>query len=184
MDLGSLIETHGYWVLAAGCLLEGETILVLAGLAAERGYLHPFGVVVVASVTAFISDQVLFWVGRWRGPALLARWPALAAKAVRVHELIHRYHAPVIIGMRFAYGLRVPGPIVLGSSALPALRFAVIDAFGAVLWACVVGGVGWLSGRLAETVFGDIKHIEVWLFLGMVAVAATAWLLRRLIRRS
>jgi hypothetical protein len=48
MDLGSLIETHGYWVLALGCLLEGETILVLAGLAAERGYLHPFGVVVVA----------------------------------------------------------------------------------------------------------------------------------------
>ena len=74
--------------------------------------------------------------------------------------------------------------VAISLSALPALRFAVIDAFGAVLWACVVGGVGWLSGRLAETVFGDIKHIEVWLFLGMVAVAATAWLLRRLIRRS
>jgi hypothetical protein len=116
MDLGSLIETHGYWVLAAGCLLEGETILVLAGLAAERGYLHPFGVVVVASVTAFIGDQILFWLGRWRGPALLARWPSVAAKAGRVHELIERYHLPVIIGMRFAYGLRIPGPILIGMS--------------------------------------------------------------------
>jgi membrane protein DedA with SNARE-associated domain len=170
-------------VLAAGCLLEGETILVLAGLAAERGYLHPFGVVAVASVTAFIGDQALFWLGRWRGPALLARWPSIAAKAGRVHELIHRYHAPVIIGMRFAYGLRIPGPILIGMSTLPAVRFAVINAFGAVLWACVVGGLGWLSGRLAETVFGNIKHVELWLFLGIVAIAATIWLIRRLLRK-
>ena len=183
MDLGSLIETHGYWVLAAGCLLEGETVLVLAGLAAERGYLHPFGVVAVASVTAFIGDQALFWLGRWRGPALLARWPSIAAKAGRVHELIHRYHAAVIIGMRFAYGLRIPGPILIGMSTLPAARFAVINAFGAVLWACVVGGLGWLSGRLAETVFGNIKHVELWLFLGIVAIAATIWLIRRLLRK-
>ena len=182
MDLGALIETHGYWVLALGCLLEGETILVLAGLAAERGYLHPFGVVVVASVTAFIGDQILFWLGRWRGPALLARWPSVAAKAGRVHDLIHEYHWLVIIGMRFAYGLRIPGPILIGTSQLPALRFAVINAFGAVLWAFVVGGLGWLSGRLAETVFGDIKHIEIWLFVGLLAVAAAIWLVRRLIR--
>ena len=183
MDLGSLIETHGYWVLAAGCLLEGETILVLAGLAAERGYLHPFGVVVVASVTAFIGDQILFWLGRWRGPALLARWPSIAAKAGRVHELIERYHLPVIIGMRFAYGLRIPGPILIGMSPVPALRFGVINAFGAVLWACIVGGVGWLSGAAAETVLGDVKHIEVWLFAGLVAVAAAIWLVRRLLRK-
>jgi len=156
---------------------------VLAGLAAERGYLHPFGVVAVASVTAFIGDQALFWLGRWRGPALLARWPSIAAKAGRVHELIHRYHAAVIIGMRFAYGLRIPGPILIGMSTLPAARFAVINAFGAVLWACVVGGLGWLSGRLAETVFGNIKHVELWLFLGIVAVAATIWLIRRLLRK-
>ena len=183
MDLGALIETHGYWVLALGCLLEGETILVLAGLAAERGYLHPFGVVVVASITAFIGDQILFWLGRWRGPAILARWPSLGAKAVRVHDLIHRYHWPVILGMRFAYGLRVPGPVLIGTSQIPALRFAVINAFGAVLWAFVVGGLGFLSGRLAETVFGDIKHVEIWLFAGLVAVAATIWLIRRLVTK-
>jgi membrane protein DedA with SNARE-associated domain len=183
MDLGSLIETHGYWVLALGCLLEGETILVLAGLAAERGYLHPFGVVAVASVTAFIGDQILFWIGRWRGAALLARWPSIAAKAVRVHDLIHRHHLWVIIGMRFAYGLRIPGPIVIGTSQVPALRFAIINAFGAVLWACIVGGLGWLSGYAAESVFGEIKHIEVWLFAGLVAVAAIIWLVRRLIRK-
>jgi len=37
MALGTLIGTHGYWVLALGCLLEGETILLLAGFTAHRG---------------------------------------------------------------------------------------------------------------------------------------------------
>jgi membrane protein DedA with SNARE-associated domain len=179
MDLGSLIETHGYWALAAGCALEGETMLVLAGLAAQRGYLDPLAVVGIASTMGFASDQLFFWLGRWRGMALLSRWPSVAAKAGRVHALIDRYDAMVIIGVRFAYGLRIAGPIFIGMSAVPALRFAVLNAIGAVLWACVVGGVGWLSGQAAESVFGNIQHLEAWMFLGVALVALTVWLVRK-----
>jgi membrane protein DedA with SNARE-associated domain len=182
MDLGSLIETHGYWMLALGCLLEGETILVLAGLSAQRGYLNPFAVVGVAAVAGFLGDQFFFWLGRWHGGALLARWPSIAAKTSRVHELIHRYHALVIIGVRFAYGLRIAGPILIGMSPVSALRFALINALGALLWAWVVGGIGYLSGHAAESVFGNIRHLEGWLFLGVVAVAAIIWLITRLRR--
>jgi len=35
----SLIQQHGYWVILAGTLLEGETVLVLGGFTAHRGYL-------------------------------------------------------------------------------------------------------------------------------------------------
>src|SRR5687768_2390228 len=179
MDLGSLIETHGYWALAAGCVLEGETMLLLAGLAAQRGYLDPLAVVGIASTMGFASDQLFFWLGRWRGMALLSRWPSAAAKAARVPALIDRYDAMVIIGLRFAYGLRIAGPIFIGMSAVPALRFAVLNAIGAVLWACVVGGVGWLSGQAAESVFGNIQHLEAWMFLGVALVALTVWLVRK-----
>jgi membrane protein DedA with SNARE-associated domain len=179
MDLGSLIEAHGYWVLAAGCLLEGETILVLAGFAAHRGYLHPVAVVGIASVTGFIGDQFYFWLGRRHGPAMLARWPSVAAQAARVHALTKRYHAAVIIGVRFAYGLRIAGPMLIGMSPVSAIRFALLNALGAVLWACIVGGLGWAFGQVAESVLGDLRHLEGWLFLGVVAVAAIAWLVRK-----
>lgn len=183
MDLGSLIETHGYWALAAGCVLEGETMLVLAGLAAQRGYLDPFAVVGIASAMGFISDQLFFWLGRWRGSALLARWPSIAAKAGRVHALIERHHETVIIGVRFAYGLRIAGPIMIGMSAVSPVRFAVLNALGALLWACIVAGVGWLSGQAAESVFGNIKHLEAWLFLGVAVVALFVWLVRKAVRK-
>jgi membrane protein DedA with SNARE-associated domain len=52
-----------------------------------------------------------------------------------------------------------------------------------VLWACVVGGVGWLSGQAAESVFGNIRYLEAWLFLGIVVVALVVWLVRKTVRK-
>ena len=37
MDLQSIIENYGYAAILIGTFLEGETILVLAGLAAHQG---------------------------------------------------------------------------------------------------------------------------------------------------
>jgi membrane protein DedA with SNARE-associated domain len=164
-------------------LLEGETMLVLAGLAAQRGYLDPFAVVAIASTIGFASDQLFFWLGRWRGMALLSRWPSVAAKAGRVHALVERYHATVIIGVRFAYGLRIAGPIFIGMSAVPGTRFVVLNAIGAVLWACVVGGIGWLSGQAADSIFGSVRHLEVWLFAGLVAVVLVVGLFRKWLQK-
>src|SRR5688572_31907764 len=97
-------------------------MLVLAGLAAQRGYLDPFAVLGIASTMGFIGDQIFFWIGRRHGTAVLRRWPSIAAKAGRVHALIERNQLGIIIGVRFAYGLRIAGPILIGTSAVPALR--------------------------------------------------------------
>jgi membrane protein DedA with SNARE-associated domain len=179
MTLGTLIGTHGYWVLALGCLLEGETILLLAGFAVHRGYLDPVAVVGVASVAGFIGDQFWFWLGRRHGAAVLTRWPSIARQTDRVRRLLDRFHAAVIIGVRFAYGLRIAGPVLIGTTPLPALRFAALNALGAVLWACVIAGIGWVFGQAAETMLGEIRHLEGWLLLGLAGAAAVAWWIRK-----
>lgn len=177
--LGALIQTHGYWVLALGCLLEGETVLLLAGFAAHRGYLHPLAVVAVAATAGFAGDQFYFWLGRRHGPRVLARWPALAAQTRRVQALIERYHEAVIVLVRFAYGLRIAGPVLIGTTPVRAVRYAVLNALGALLWAALIGALGWLFGDVAQAVFGEIRHIEGWLLLGLAALAALVWWLRR-----
>lgn len=182
MNLGALIESHGYWVLAIGCLLEGETLLILAGFAAHRGYLKFGTVLFIAGAAGFAGDQFYFWLGRRHGAAILSRWPSLAAQTDRVHRLVARYHAGVIIGIRFAYGLRVAGPVLLGTSGLSAPRFALFNALGAVLWATVVGGAGWLFGQAAEKMLGDLRHIEVGLLATLMVAGLVVWMVRR--RRS
>lgn len=179
MDLGSLVETHGYWVLIIGCLLEGETILLLAGFAAHRGYLDPYAVVVIAAVAGFLGDQFFFWLGRRHGKLVLTRWPSVTAHNDRLQRLIARYHTAVIIGVRFTYGLRIAGPVLIGMSAISRVRFALLNAIGAVLWACLIAGIGWSFGHAAEVLMARIQNVEGWLMLGLAALGLVVWLIRR-----
>jgi membrane protein DedA with SNARE-associated domain len=56
----------------------------------------------------FLGDQFYFLFGA----RLLRRYPGLAPPIARAHSLLERYDAPLVIGMRFMYGLRTAGPLV------------------------------------------------------------------------
>jgi len=174
-----LLQTHGYWLLAVGCLLEGETVLLLAGFAAHRGLLDPWAVLVIAACCGFTGDQFFFWLGRRHGAQWVARWPSVQRHAARVDQLLQRWHEWLIVGARFAYGLRMAGPILMGMTPLSAWRFAAFNALGAVLWAVVVGGAGWLFGAAAQALLGELQHVEGWLFLGLLTVLGLWGLIRR-----
>jgi len=184
MELHALIATYGYWALALGCLLEGETLLLLAGFAASRGHLDILAVLGIAAAAGFVGDQAFFWLGRTHGPAVLARFPSVAQKSERVFRLIARYQAWVIVGVRFAYGLRIAGPIIIGTSQISPLKFAIFNAIGALIWAPLIGGIGFLFGEAASAVLGELHDIELWLLLGLAAAAGAYMLLQHLRARS
>src|SRR2546425_139469 len=50
VDLPALIQAYGYPATFIGALLEGETIVTLAGLAVHRGHLHWPALLVLAAV--------------------------------------------------------------------------------------------------------------------------------------
>jgi membrane protein DedA with SNARE-associated domain len=179
LSVATLIATHGYWILALGCMLEGETVLVLAVLAARRGYLNPVAVVTIAMACAAASNQFFFWLGRRHGTALLERWPVLAKHSAKIRRLIERHASLAVVAVRFVYGTRIAGPILLGASSMQPLHFAVLNALSAIAWALLVGAAGWFFGEAAQAIFGHLAHVEGWLF-GAVLAALVAW---RLLRR-
>ena len=178
MSLATLIAAQGYWILAIGCLVEGEAVLILAALAAHRGYLNPAAVVTVAAACGFASNQFFFWLGRRHGTAILKRWPALATHSAQIRRLIDRHASLAAFAVRFAYGVRVAGPMLIGATSMPALRFAVLNVLSAIAWALLVGGVGWLFGEAAQAIFGHLAHVEGWL-LAVLIVALVGWRLLR-----
>jgi membrane protein DedA with SNARE-associated domain len=179
MDLHALISTHGYWVLALGCLLEGETVLLLAGFAAYREHLNIGAVIALAAAAGFTGDQIFFWLGRRHGGAVLARFPSVARQADRTFRLIEKYQAWVIVGVRFAYGLRIAGPIIIGTSQIRPLKFMLFNALGALLWATAIGGAGYLFGEAATAMLGQLHDIEIWLLLGLAGLALVVLLVQR-----
>lgn len=174
-----LLQQYGYVAVLIGTLLEGETILLIAGFAAHRGYLDPGGVIAVAAAGGFLGDQGFFWLGRLRGKRVIARLPRLQGHAQQVNALLERHHAWIIIGIRFMYGLRVAGPVLIGMSEVSALRFAALNLVGAVLWAGVIGGAGYLFGQALELVLGDVKRYELLALGVLVVVSIVAWMVRR-----
>ncbi len=171
-----VIAQLGYVTLFIGTFLEGESVLALAGVAASYGYLTFEYVVAVAALGAFLGDQVCFFIGRRYGATVMARYPRLAAKAPRVERLVHRWNAPAVVALRFLYGLRIAGPIVIGSFGISPWRLAFFNAIGAAIWAPIVAGVGYFAGYALEAWIGRLKHVQIGLLMALLAAGAIAWL--------
>jgi membrane protein DedA with SNARE-associated domain len=179
MDFTALIHQYGYYAVLIGTLLEGETILVLAGIAAHQGYLNPLLVWLTAIAGAILGDQLFYFLGHRYGAQLLQRFPAWATRALKVRQLIARYHAPVIVILRFTYGVRTIGPMLVGMSAVTPLQFSVWNTLGAVLWATLIVVASYLFGDALHWLLRNIQHIEVWILLGIAAIGALTWLVVR-----
>ncbi|PLX75733.1 MAG: DedA family protein [Azoarcus sp.] len=177
--ISAFVASYGYLAVFAGALLEGETMLIAAGFAAHRGLLDWPTVIVVAVGGGVLGDQLAFMLGRWKGDALIVRFPALAAQKARVHAVLERHATVFILSVRFLYGLRIAGPVLLGSSRVPFLRFAVLNVIGAVPWAALVSGAGYFFGYTMGSLLSNLKHIEEAVLLGILVTGAVVWLWRR-----
>ena len=145
MALEHLIDSYGYLALVVGTFLEGETILVLGGIAAKLGYLRLPWVIVSAFAGTLMSDQLFFFLGRRQGQALLSKYPHWNSRAVKVHRMLERHRIPIIIGFRFVYGFRTVTPFVLGMSRVPAIEFIVFNIVGAAAWASAIAVLSFRS---------------------------------------
>ncbi|AKT36687.1 DedA family protein [Chondromyces crocatus] len=179
MNLEHLLGLYGYWAILLGTLLEGETVLVLAGLAAHRGYLSLPLVMLVAFAGSVTGDQIYYWLGRRRGITWLRRRPTWQVHADRVRETLERHPVAMIVGFRFVYGIRTVSPFVIGASGVPVVRFMSLNALGGALWATLLGGMGYLFGEVAEQALGTLRHDEGWLFAGVFFAGVVVWLVRR-----
>lgn len=177
--ISAFIASWGYYAVFAGTLLEGETILIAAGFAAHRGLLDWPVVVLVAIAGGTLGDQLAFLLGRWKGAALIERFPALARHKPRVDDLLARYDVIFILTVRFLYGLRIAGPLLLGSGRVRLLRFAVLNLIGAALWAVLVSGAGYVFGVAIHALIADLKRIEEIVLIGILALGVALWLRRR-----
>jgi len=184
---GSLpyLSHYGLIIVFVGALLEGETVILLAGVLCHRGALPFEWTVIAAALGAFVGDQAWFHLGRRYGQDALSRFPRLTKHADRIRPWLIEKSDWIAAGSRFVYGSRIAAPMLLGMHDYPPVRFALINSVTASLWAMAGVGAGYLVGAGAERLFGRIKHIEQ-LLLAIILVMLARWWYRhrKLIRAT
>lgn len=175
MTLDGLIHTYGYLALLIGAFLEGETVVVMAGFAAHRGWLTLPGVMLATFAGSLAGDQLWFIVGRRKGRPFVDARPRWRQRAERVQAMLARWQLPVVLGFRFVYGFRNITPFVIGASGFSPLRFLLLNALGAAIWAVVISGAGYLFGEAMERLLADARRYEAWLIVLLACAGAAAW---------
>jgi membrane protein DedA with SNARE-associated domain len=174
--LAHLLTDYGYPIIIIGTFLEGETVMVLAGLAAQAGYLSLEWVIICGFTGTALGDQIYFSLGRYHGKSWLTRKPSWQSRAQRVFDILKRHQNLLIIGFRYLYGIRTVTPFAIGMSDVSYLRFVLLNLPGAAIWAAGVGLAGYYFGHAVEAVIGNIKHYELALMLSIIAISSLVWI--------
>lgn len=180
MSLQYVINTYGYAAIIVGAFLEGETVLVLGGVAAKLGYLELPWVVLSAFAATLLSDQFLFLLGRYKGHAVLARMPSWQPRADKALRFLEKHRLLIILGFRFFYGMRTVTPFVIGMSRVPISLFVLLNVISAMAWATLVAVLGYVIGDGLELIISDIKRYELEVFMVVASMGAVLWLLRKM----
>jgi membrane protein DedA with SNARE-associated domain len=173
MDLNTWLHAAGGPLLLVGAWLQGEAAVILGGALARQGYWPWWEVWLLASIPATLGHQIYYLLGRRYGNAVIARFPPRWQPAFRrAHTLLRRHETRVLVLMRFAYGVRLPLPILCGAAGVAPSRFFFYNIVTALSWALVFTVLGVLFGAAATVAFSHYAHYQALFLLGSVVFAA------------
>jgi membrane protein DedA with SNARE-associated domain len=182
-DVVEYIHQYGdlfYLITFVWAALEGETFVIFAGFAVQRGYLNGEALVVAAWLGSAFGDQVCFWLGRCYGTRLLERSPKLKKPVETAIGWLENYAIAFILCYRFMYGVRNVSGIAIGMSHLPWQTFALWNAIAAFVWAVAFTLVGYFFGDAiahlqkhdADIIGSSVLEISIFV-LAMFAIYVT-----------
>lgn len=161
MHVGDLVSRYGdlfYLILFAWTFVEGETVVLLAGVGARNGLLNVWVIFAVAWAGSFLGDQLWFYLSRRLGRKMLDRFPAAKPKMASAMALMEKHSTVFILSYRFVYGIRNVASLAIGASNITWGRFAFLNFFSAGIWAAAFTSGGYLAGSAMKHVLGELSQ--------------------------
>lgn len=165
-----LLKEHGYIILFAWGMLEGEAGLIMAGLLSHTGDMNLYLAIFIAGLGGFAGDQVYFYIGRFNKSYVHRKFKGQRRKFALAHLLLKKYGWPIIFVQRYMYGMRTIIPISIGLTRYSSKMFAFINLISAWCWAAITIVPVWYFGDEILKVLDWAK--EHWYFALPFAVLA------------
>jgi membrane protein DedA with SNARE-associated domain/rhodanese-related sulfurtransferase len=167
------------WVLAEqlGLPMPSAPLLLAAGALAGTSRMNLAVTLALPIVAVSISDAFWYELGRRRGTKVL-QWLCRVSlepdSCVRRTEGRFERNGPwALVVAKFIPGLNSMAPPLAGISRMPWRRFALFDGLGALLWASVYIGIGYIFSAQIEHVATSL----VFLGRGLFAIVLASLLL-------
>lgn len=125
---------------------------------------------------------MVFLARRYRSHRFIAKNTDRAAFQ-RALRLLERYPTIFILSFRFIYGIRNISPIAIGLGGVTTLRFFILNAIAAAIWASMFTALGFVFANTFESMLGEIRKIEH-VALAVAVIAAVIFAIHYLVRRS
>ncbi len=174
LELEEFLRRYGYYAIFLLTFLEGETIVIIAGIFAAKGMMNPYLIALVAFSGSFTTDQIMFTLGKYKGGAIINRFPRLGKNVDKAARMLKKYDTALILGFRFVYGVRNVTPILLGISGVNHMKFFCLNFIGAALWAVSFTAGGFFFGKMFKHMIGNVGHVMAYV-LGAIVVAGVLW---------
>jgi membrane protein DedA with SNARE-associated domain len=164
-----LIQKYGYLGILLGTLLEGEIFLALGGVFARQGLMNMWIVIIMAMAGSFISHSLFYFLGRWRGVAVVQRFPRLQSGYPKAHALAQRFGPACILIVQFLYGMRLVTCLVLGTLRFRTGPFIVWQLLACSIWALGMAAAGYVFGTAIQYL---VSRLEIVLTVSIAVVIA------------
>jgi len=183
---GYLIVFFGVMAESTGVPLPGETILISAGILAQRGGLDLGDAIFFGILGAIVGDQIGYWVGREGGRPFILRYGRYVLitpeRLERAEAFFARHGGKAVFMARFFSGFRVFGALVAGMSRMRWGTFFFYNALGGAVWATAAVLVGYFLGSSLGLVGRWTGRASV-LVLALAALALILYLSYRWVIR-
>ena len=138
----------------------GETALVLAAVLASQGRLQIWLVIVIASASAIVGDNIGYWLGRTLGRGVLEGPGPLQSHRVRAvaagQRFFERHGGKAVFLGRWIALIRVATAWLAGIDRMRFIEFFFWNALGGISWAITYGLVGYYGGQAAANVLSQV----------------------------
>lgn len=169
--IADFVRDWGYIAVFLGSMIEGESIIFLAGFLAHEGYLSLPKIIIVSFFGTLIADQALYFLGRQYGNSFIQRFPSFQPRAERAFQMLRKYDNIFILVFRFIYGIRIISPVVIGASGVNIKRFMILNFIAAIIWS--VGSC--VAAYYFAHLIMDELHLMPKIILGLIVIGGGIW---------
>lgn len=188
-----LLVAHGYLVIFVGAALDnfglpasGDIVLFAGGFLASGGQAALPLVMLSALLGAAVSDNAVYWIGRYGGRPLIDRILTtrvlsflLDARSLgRVERYFEEHGRKTVLVGRFGPGLRSMTPLFAGVSQMKYRDFLPYNVAAVVVWSAAYGTVGYVFGQYWNELLAVARSVGYG-FVALVALSITLYVLRR-----